>query len=354
MRTNDTLALVFEVSRGCQLNCQGCRVNKASSGVPGDAVLCNLLGLLHNVYTTGRSLAEIEFGPTDIMSAVNREEIFSNPLVKQIANLFSTVVLNTAMIHPDPLEYKVLAREVNLMAPKKPVGLVVPIEIKHVFNDKYIERIRENVETFKQALKYGFTEVIFSVIVDRQTLTNVGSRYTYEDLFAKVRELRVTENTAVDFALHQGRAETELGFAIGKNDLQASLRELNQHYLLDIKKRESLEKRHVPSMALYESEIREIVFHKDELYVRPIINERITLFHEMMRYTGGWTADELFDDFDQREMDNYNLALSVIKDCQHCPYVHRCTSRSVQQLMVLLGTRKCISPLPEFIAMTNE
>lgn len=353
MLTDNTLALVFEVSKGCQLSCNGCRVNKASSGIPDDAVLCDLLTLCHDVVVTGRKLAEIEFGPTDIMSAYNRAEIFNRPLIWEITSLFSTIVLNTAMVHPDPLEYQILAHEVNRMAPNKPVGLVVPIEIKHVFNEKYINTIRTNVKSFQDALKYGFTEVIFSVIFDRTSMENVGNTYTYETLFSKVRELSVADNTAVDFAFHQGRDGLTSDFL--KTDLRTSIRELNRQYILDLQKRDIVERRHVPSIALFDQEIREIVFHQNQLFIRPIVNERITVFHDSMKYQGEWNAESLFRHFDQRVQDNMNLAIGgVIIDCERCPYVQRCAERSIQQLMLLTDTAKCITLLPEYNDAFNE
>lgn len=343
MSVDNEMALVFEVSKGCQLSCAGCKVNKESSGIPDDSVLMDLLGLLYDLQSKGVEFAEIEFGPTDMMTAVNRDEVFSHPLISSIAQLFKTTVINAAFIHPKKEEYERLAKQVNSMS-GKPVGLVTPIEINHVFNDKYISKISDNIKYFQDQLDHGFTELIFNIIYDRNVINSMGKRFSYEELFARARDISIVDNTAIDFAFHHGRENLQSPFI--RQELFESITALNKNYIADLAQRQEIEKRHIPSHLLFDKEIKEIVFIDSALYVRPILSERILLLDDSLRISGDWTAENVLKNFEERVQNNEQLA-QVINDCKGCSYVKRCSNRFVQQLMKVLDTDKCVTLLKD-------
>ncbi len=337
------MAMVLEVTQGCQMGCKGCHVNKNSHGLPSDDVLMNLLSMLYELKGEGVELAEVELGATDVLSAINRNDIFEHPLISQIVQCFQVTVLNAAFVDPDARQYVELARQVNLLSPNNAVGLVTPIEIGHVFNDKYVQRIRDNVALFRDHLHNDFTEVIFSIIVDHQSLSLTKNKYTYSDLFARARELRVADHTAIDFAFHQGRLNLDLPWI--RQDLLDSIHALNQQYVHDLNVRQNIERRHIPSQLLFEQEILELVFSQSELYIRPILNERLTVLHPKMRYDGPWKGLSLLQEFQAKITRNLSLS-EKMKHCKDCIHVNRCSNRYTQELMQLLDTQDCVSLLP--------
>jgi len=342
MRAANELALVMEVTEGCRMGCKGCRIDKTGSGLPSDDVLEKLLGMLYQLKAQGVGFAEVELGATDMLSANNRDEIFSHPLVAEIVRLFKVTVINAAFIDPQPDHYIRLAQQVNTLSPDNAVGLVTPMEMTQAFNDKYISRIQKNVTLFKQHLNNPFTEVLFSIIIDHNQMRRSDIKRSYGELFVRARQLRVSERTKVDFAFHHGREG--LRMSTDKEDLLQTIHALNDQYVQDLLTRDIVHRGEVPAQLFEEEEVLELVLSDCDLYIRPILNERLMVKNRIMRYHGAWDAYSLLKHFDDRVQRNENLA-KELKVCSTCPHVKRCATRYTQELMALGKTQDCISLL---------
>jgi hypothetical protein len=283
---------------------------------------------------------EIEMGPTDLLSAVNREEIFANPVMRELARLFHVTTLNASFIHPKEEDYIAFAHTVHEFTPDNMVGLAIPLEMRHVFNDKYIDRVRENIRIFREHLPNHLKEVVLVVIFDEHYLNNAGSKYTYEDLFDRANSLDVHEHTMVDFVFHHGRANIESEFVA--EAFKTSVQNLNQQYLKDIARRgENLRYRHTPAQLMPESHNNELTYHKGELYIRPVLNERVTVFHERMKFTGEWSVGNFRAHSLERLNQNLQYAFEH-KDCLACPYQIECASNYVHDLMAVVKAKDCL------------
>lgn len=341
MANTKELALVLEITKGCTMSCAGCNVDKGAD-TPADNDLIELLNLVYEVSSHGVVLAELELGATDILTATNRSEIFSNSYIKLLAEHFSVVVVNCGLVNPNKELYDELADNLNGLS-SNPTGVTTPVEIRHVFNDKYISRIEENLQHLKSKLKHGLTEVILNVIYD-DTLVNDEAHYLH--LFKRLRDISFKDiNVSVDFAFHQGRKLRESDFF--KQSLLNSIKQLNKHYLLDMSERKEAERRHIPSMLLFKEEIKELVYSAGKLSVRPILNERIYVDHDDFILENDWNANTVFAKFDAMTIDNFWLSENN-KECCCCPHRLSCATRNVNKLMSVLGTDECLSIAKSF------
>lgn len=337
---NNSIVLVLEASQGCQFSCDGCQINKEASGIPDLETMERLLSLFREMKYDAMDFYEIELGPTDLISAHNRDAMFANPQLRELAAMFKVTTINASFIHPKKEEYVAFAKTVNAFTPNNWVGLAIPIEMKHVFNDKYISRIRENVKTFQEHLPNFLKEVVLVVIFDEHYLGSVGNKYTYEDLFDRTNSLEVHENTMVDFVFHHGRVNMESDFVA--ESFKKTVMELNHHYLLDVRRRgDNIRYRHVPAQLLPDSHNNELIFHQGELYIRPVLNERVTVFHPQMKFAGPWTLENFRMHSFERFHDNLEAASSM-KNCKMCAYQLDCAAGYVQDLMRIVKTEDCL------------
>lgn len=352
MSYSNSVALIFEVSSGCQMSCHGCNVDKNLSGLPNPETMNKLLTLFRDMKEWGLPFMEIELGPTDLIKARNRDEIFSHPDVRELTRMFRVTTLAASFIYPEEHEYVKLAQQAHAIAPDNWVGLAMPLEMTHVFNDKYLARIQKNVDVFRNHLPNKLNETIFNVIFDERFLSNVGSKYSYEDLFARVHDLRVTNNTKVDFVFHHGRSKIDSSWVA--QDFLHSLRELNRHYLLDLRKRNtSAEVRHMPFQLSCDGRGGEILYHEGELFFRPVVNERITILSEKMKFQGPWTLENYFSNLFARYNDNIHKAMTY-DDCQNCEHAAMCADRYIHDLMDVCNTKQCVSLLRSHGGFSND
>lgn len=340
MKNNNSIVLVLELSQGCQLNCTGCKVNKEVNGVPEAETMEKLLSLFREMDQADMDFYELELGPTDMMSASNRNEILTNPQLRELAEMFNITAINSAFIHPKQEDYIAFAEAVHEFSPLNWIGLAIPIEMKHVFNEKYVERIRENVKVFQDHLPNFLKEVVLTVIFDEGYFNSIGNKHTYEELFERTNALKVHDNTMVDFIFHHGRTNIESEFVA--ESFKQSINVLNQQYLADIERRgDTVEYRHVPAQLLPESHNNELVLHRGELYIRPVLNERVTMFHDRMKFKGDWTLQEFRMHLHDRLGQNLEHALTL-SDCKECRFQVECASNYVHDLMSVVKTEKCL------------
>lgn len=352
MSYNNSTALIFEVSQGCQMNCTGCNVDKRLDGLPPKEEMDKLLGMFRGLKENNVPFMEIELGPTDLLRARNRHEIFTNPDVQELVRMFKLTTLTGSFIYPDEKDYEAFAKQAHALSPDNWVGIAMPIEMKQVFNDKYIQRIQRNVDIFRNHLPNYLNETILNVIFDERFLSNVGSKYSYEDLFSRVNDLKLTNNTKVDFVFHHGRSKIDSAFVA--SDFLRSIRELNRHYLRDLRTRsQKAEVRHMPFQLSCDGRGGEILYHRGELYFRPVINERITILSEKMKFTGEWSAENYFANLFQRYHDNVSKSLEY-EDCVSCEHAAMCADRYIHDLMDVCNTRECITMLKSHGGFVHE
>lgn len=332
------------------MGCSGCRINKESSSLPSEETLENLTALFAELKDRGIALNEIEIGPSDVLSARNKEEIFNDPKVIEFVDLFSLMTINASFIYPDDEKYKWLAENVNNYKTAKKLGIVIPVELNQVFNEKYINRIKHNLKVFQQHHPHKLYSTTFNIIFDERFVQNPLNKFSYEDLFFRMN------NFVNDTELHPERVRIDYVFHHGRDNLEnplvaqafiESMNKLYDHYFIDHEKRYGKDNIAIPSFLNFDFENDEIVYHDDKLYIRPVINDRLSVFHPDLVYHGEWDADGMMSHLAERYNSNLNKAMDF-KDCSTCSRVVDCSKRYTQDLMSILKTETCITMLKKY------
>jgi hypothetical protein len=340
-------ALIFEVTHGCQYSCTGCTVNKQSSKLPDRDGFNTLVTFLDDLEENDITLAELELGPTDILSSINRDEVLSDPIFNSMAKRFQLLTFIVGLILPHEEEYVRLSDQINLITDKIDIGIVTPIELTHVNNEKYLRTIEKNVNTLIKHLKAPLVEVILQVQFDARFLTQqlVGSP-SYDKLFDRIHSLDLPVRTKVNFTLPHGRSKLETELVAG--NFLDSIKALNTFYIRDMKRRgDKLERRHIPFQLLNPRHSGEVLWHDENLYIRPIINERFTVLSKDRKFAQPWTYDNFVAI--SLEMTNRSLEKGLqIDDCVSCEHLMTCANRGIHEVMDVTNASKCIMLLKDY------
>lgn len=333
------IALVFEVSQGCKMACAGCQINKELSGVPPQAELDKLVNFITGFKEQGIPLAEFELGPTDMVKAANRNDIFGNPRVASIAGMFDVVTMNASFVYSDEEDYVNFARDVNYFHSQNN-ALQIPVDLRHLYSDKYLALIERNLQAYQSNLDYPLVEIIFTVILDELWMGNLGTEINYESLYERTKSLR-EKGYGFDFISHHGLKNIETDHV--KRDFLKTIRKLNESFYDLAQQNDDVKTRRFDTMKNF-NESLEVVYHEGELFIRPAVAEKSNLFHERMRYKGEWTPVALMEHAHER----FNLNLeqaATYHDCLSCDRMMDCSTRFIHDVMAVMETSSCLTGL---------
>lgn len=337
MNNEKGFALVFEVSQGCQMGCLGCQINKDLSGLPSEEIIGDLLNLFTGLQDQGSRMGEFEFGPTDMVRAKNRREMFGHPKVKALAGLFDMLTLNASFVYVDENEYIELAKDVNAFNTSRVNGLQIPVNLRHIYNDKYLDLIERNIEVYRAALDKPLEEVIFTVILDEMWMGNVGAEINYSNLYERCRALK-EKGYGFDFISHHGLRD--IGQEGVKKDFVKTIRKLASSFYEKAIEHNDFKQRRFNTLTTF-GETYEIVFHEGQLYVRASVSEKSNIFHDKMRYQLPWQATDILTHLTERFHQNLEASVKM-SDCKECERSVDCSARFVHDVMELVGTQECL------------
>lgn len=346
MSHSNTMTLIFEGSQGCQMNCTGCQINKMASHFPTTEQQIELDSFLDSIVADGLELDEVELGPTDLLSTGNRSEFFS-PYLKTLIRRFKMTAFQLSLIHPESAVEDFVLDINKVVDSNLKINITTPIEARHVFNDKYIQRIKTNTDIIKQNSIAHVDEVVLSVIFDIDVLSNVGSKYNYDELFLRVRELCVGPDTLVDFVFHQGRRDLT-DPVIAKNFVR-SFKEVNRFFTEDLTRSGGISTVHrIPSQLIMQNDRPvEVVWRAGKLFMRPILNEGFVVEDERFDIPKPWDASAYRLKLADSVIRNLEYS-SKLDDCQNCEHVMLCASHFMHDVLEMVGSDKCIYLLRDY------
>lgn len=345
------ITFLLELMQGCQMNCQGCMVDKFSTNIPSDKELDQLIGMFEGLRSDGVQLLEIELGPSDIFSAQNKEEIFTNPKLVHLINLFDSISVNASFIYPHKDKYDWLIESVSQFKGFARFAPIIPIEVEHALNEKYMARISENLRYLYTNYRHPVFRTALNVIFsDKYDVNSVGRKRNYPVLFQAINGLQkdplfMSFNTRVDFVFHHGRASMmDEG---NKRAFKHSWLELYKQYALDhhYNKGDTIDG--IPRYLHYDTENSELIYHNGNLYVRPILNDRVNFIDQRFKFLGPWTSAGLQAEFTNRYINNTALAIER-QDCSECSFISECAKRFTHDVMDVVDFDKCMTGLNHY------
>jgi len=320
--------ITLEILKGCGYSCADCAIDKnATSDFVGPGDHERLIILADQMKEAGYRLHELTLGPTDVVSSKSGLSILDSPLVKDLAERYSSLTVSLALLFDTGLVE--FAKKVDRLMAGKKFRLVVPATLKNAGNPKYLAMIKRRI----QILNEHMHETQFKLVYLTINMVN-----------ASVEEFSLTNNQMVQ-ELDIGMEKlVEYVFPHSRRGLDNLL--VRQEFIRDFAAftrgiHECKDTRYNRYLIPTVSDSVEVVYHRGELYYTPVLMEKFPLFSDAFIVPRPWTAEAVID---YRSEMYYNNLLNYSNHpaCGDCCFMDHCARGDVQLIMHHIGHDECL------------
>jgi hypothetical protein len=331
----------LEVTNGCRYSCTGCSIDKDGNSWPTDQEFDNLSQLIDDLAANEFRPMNLQIGPTDIMTSVNRDLVLQSTEIKHLAKKFLKTAINCAFLDPFNENYVRLGEQLNWLLAGGLVKFVVPFEAYHIDNREYVDRIRRRIAlTLKHMPDVTHTKTYLlinyetSSIYDREHHTNIT-----EELILKTYQSSVLDGLTADIILPHTR--TDLRIEKNSREFYAAVMKLKQ-YVAKARRRYGSAV-DVAELLPHEGKDWDIFYKAGRLYMTPFLLEGLASFDQEYEVAGPWTFETLYNSYLNGFLQQLDWA-SDNAHCKHCQLTAECAERGIHTLMKISGIDECISP----------
>lgn len=331
----------LEVTNGCRYNCTGCSIDKDGNSWPNDFEFDKIFKLVDDLAENEFRPMNLQIGPTDIMTSVNRDTVLASPQIKTLAKKFLKTAINCAFLDPFNENYIKMGQQLNWLLEGGMVKFVVPFEAYHIDNKEYIDRIRKRIELTLQHMPdvthtktYLLINYETSSIYDKENNANLT-----EELILKTYQSELLDGLTADIILPHTR--TDLRQKKNSDEFYNAVMKLKQ-YITSARNKYGTAV-DIAELQPHEGKDWDIFYKAGKLYMTPFLLEGLASFDQEYEVTGSWTFENLYNTYlngflSQIEWAGNNTA------CQGCQLVPLCAERGIHTLMKISNIQECISP----------
>lgn len=344
----NTFTLALELLYGCQHSCTGCLANKGTKRVPTQDEFEFLYELMSGIGKRYK-LQEIELAPTDFLSSANLNEVVNDKGLQKLFTLFDNVEINTTLLAPRREDYQRMAEAINTLKADGGVGLIVPFELKHLTNEKYLDVFRTHLVWFEEAMgrKLPDLEISFSVGFDAILAFNYrgGTEKLYE-LYDRFMRVQIHEHASFHF--NPANRRDFMTSTQDIKDVKSALETLNRMYALDLEHHPTGWREDAKSYRMHLNPLlkrshyagSEVFWSDGKLYHVPAIYKNIELEAPAFEFKGS-NVNDYWTDVDRLTFSSLDEA-GNIGDCQTCPYILECAKKHTQLMAAGMGIGSCV------------
>lgn len=332
------LSLNLEWLSGCQFSCKGCHVRKTRHGP--DMVEINKLGKwINSMVITGKYRPTIVFlGPTDFLAAKNADRILGNIETWGIMRRFERLSLQSTFLNMDNADriisilihhYRHMELELNFI-----------LEPEQIKNEKYLETIKRNRDDFIRKLQWNRHIASFAImnVYDYGASKKNDAKKVLADYQKLDALVKAKFGSTIDFNFSVLRKEWWSNDDV-KESIQSVSKIFDEGVTSDFNQtvRFSFGKLEDSSIEKHYN------WHQGDLYISPMIYERIASFHPKLKvpfYSNNLCRDT--EDYERRLLlDQYHNS-ETKTECNRCRYQASCIERNVLTFMDMHEIKDCI------------
>lgn len=323
------LEITLDLFRGCQHHCSGCMIDRAMGGDVND--LPELQALLEEMVAAGYVAFDLGVGPTDYMSADNKDEVMEHPVFQSMAQMFHQVTFNAAFLEKDLTRYTAMCQEIDLCVPGKPIRFLIPAAPHFFKTTKFSEMINLKLNHVKDHLANAYLNEAGFVVNCTQD--------TVDDEF----ETLLINGFDVEFPVDKDDIlNIPYGRAPNKNLLVAEQIKRMSHRISQYYKVLSGEdeRRRNPDLCLNTGTMVNLLYTDGKLYWVPFLKDDCPFLEEAFTIPKPWTMDNLLT-HRQRALD---ASLEYLQDtpCMTCPYLSSCAEKGITSIMAHMAIKDCL------------
>jgi len=330
--------LALELLKDCDYGCSGCSVNTKDITPYTEADLAALSEIIDDVRSRGWEMSWMEFAPVDIMSASNRQDVLTHPAVRKMLKGFKSVVFNCSFLNPDPDAYVQFAEELEAFMPGLNAEFLVPFELKHHDNLGYVEKLRGRINWLNENLKSVGIGSVTAIVNMTESLMDKG--VVSEETLHKTRHIELFEKSdTTTFVFHYGRRD--LSVNEDREEFLRTILKQNEMFANQVDKGYEFK---IDDLGEHVGCDYHLAYRNGDLYIAPLINSPITIFHDDFKFKKPWTLDKI-QQADQETFFESITRAGESNECSRCRFVSKCATRGVHRVQRLLGTHECLSVL---------
>lgn len=338
----------LEVLSGCKWKCTGCNVNKnENNGFVGND-FNRLMNLFEDLQANNHVLINLAIGATDFMTARNSDDILNSELVPML-DMFKSIVLNTTFLSEKDVVEDWAYKLKPLLSGRR-VKFTIPLEPRHIGNEKYFAGIKEKIRIFESIANETEYGGVYNIV-------NLYEYKKHVDPLSEFHEF----STKFDHVWHEGH----LDLVISEGRLPLTDPENKQKVLKMVNYLNGLyEKAVIKDKSTlvnfnygkrYEGYDKDYVYKNGNLYSTVFLGEPLIVYEEdsSLGKDSEWNYKTIVE-FENQLMLNSLKYMEKTKDCLNCEFAPHCAGRGLLYLMEKLEAVDCLAPRDGFKTVNDN
>lgn len=323
------LEVTIDLFKGCAQSCSGCMIDTDLGGSVEDLV--EVRELVREMVGSGWVAYDMGVGPTDYMSADNRDEVMDHPVFQELAQMFMVLTYNAAFLDKDMDKYTQMCEDIDRCTPDKPIRFLIPAAPYSFRSEKFGKMIVEKLEHVKKHLKVSWLREAGFVV--NCTMETMGEDY---------KEM-LLNGLAIDFPVEK---DDNLNIPYGRGstkDIRVAERiKRMSHLLSEYYADNGMEgwKYANPDLCFNTGTQMELLLTGGKLYWVPFLKDACAFVDDAFSVPKPWTMDNLL----KARQDNVEASLDYLSDteCMDCPYLPSCIDKGITSIMYHLSIKDCL------------
>lgn len=304
-------------------------IDKSLGGDVSD--IPDLLALIQEMTSVGYVAFDLGVGPTDYMTADNRQDVMQNRTFQEMAQLFHQVTFNAAFLDTNLLNYGVMCYEIDCAVPGKPIRFLIPAVPAHFKNEKFGLMIKEKLEYIKKNLIVArLNEAGFVVNCTKETVDD-----KFEEHLRNGFDIEFVVDKDDILTIPYGRAPTK-DLMVAQNVRRVSHRISSFYKELNGED----ERRRNPDLHYDTGTMVNLLYTGGKLYWVPFLKDDCPFLDDDFVIERPWSMANLLAARERAR--EASLTYLEGTPCMECPHLGSCAEKGITSIMKKLSIRDCL------------
>lgn len=328
------LEITLDLFRGCGHHCAGCMIDKSLGGDVSD--LPDLHALIQEMTAVGYVAFDLGIGPTDYMTATNTQEVMSNPIFREMAQMFHQVTFNAAFLDTNLDNYDAMCHDIDHAVPWKPIRFLIPAVPSHFKNEKFGLMIQEKLKHIQDSLHLAhLNEAGFVVNCTKETVDD-----KFEEHLRNGFDIEFVVDKDDILTIPYGRVPNK-DLMVAQNVRRVSHRISSFYAGLNGED----ERRRNPDLHYDTGTMVNLLYTGGKLYWVPFLKDDCPFLDDEFVVERPWTMGNLLATRERARMASLDYLEGT--PCMECPHLGSCLEKGITSIMKKLSIKDCLVGLDD-------
>lgn len=304
-------------------------IDKTMGGEVDDLV--ELHALLTEMVNAGYVAFDLGVGPTDYMTADNKDEVMSHPVFMEMAQMFHQVTFNAAFLEKDMSKYTQMCQEIDISVPGKPIRFLIPAAPYFFRNEKFGDMIVDKLTHIKNTMQSAYlNEAGFVINCTHETVDDNFDTFMHAGFDV---EFPVDKDDILN--IPYGRLKNK-DLMVAERIKRMSYR-ISEYYS-GLEGQD--ERRRNPDLHYDTGTMCNLLYTGGKLYWVPFLKDDCPFLEDAFTVAKPWTMENLLS-VRQKALD---ASLEYLKDtpCMLCPHIGSCSEKGISAIMRHMSIKDCL------------